>query len=403
MTIETLSMYISKAVKSGGQYKLQLTGSDTGLDLENESMSLGLFYDFVSRLRTKVPNQFIPALQEKSGWDGTEMPYVSISHYNSGKDGKNIVGTATKVYVDGDRLKAQVLLPDTPLARASFSAIKSDLDGTSKYKNPVRVSIRFLDLSHSHGDFVFERKSITDKCPLCGVAKEKTYLRGQLIHFALTRRPANPRTEIGVMKMEEEINTQKDDAASIVGDELANELNINRSIVSDIVVERSNDVHPADEENSAPQKSELEQRLEELAISVETNKNLQRDAALMAIQPALDAVAETIKSMFPEPTPVKVDGMDELKSLLTEIEQQISTVSNRVNALTDEMTILKSALKSDTNVLKAEVAERPAPRTMQPSPDLLSEVRKMQSQSQVKPNSIAALAWASTAGTLQRG
>ena len=71
-----------------------------------------------------------------------------------------------------------------------------------------------------------------DKCPLCTEGlKGKQYLGGLLIHLALTRVPANIRTDIDV-EVDKSMTTRKSDAASIVGEELANEIEEKAKLVN---------------------------------------------------------------------------------------------------------------------------------------------------------------------------
>jgi hypothetical protein len=144
-------------------------------------------------------------------------------------------------------------LYDNPLGIACGKAIKQSLaDGTD---DKVRISIAFLDWKHSHGNMVFERKSLSDICPACkdGVG-DKTFLSGQLIHLAFTRVPVNRRTDVEV-DLSMTIKTQTDDAESIVGKELAEDLEAKKkSLVSqsEAVVIRSDTVAtpPAEEINA---------------------------------------------------------------------------------------------------------------------------------------------------------
>jgi rubrerythrin len=227
------SMTIVKASfdKTDQKMKFRAVASDTDPDLYNESMSPELFRDFVDRIEneTPIPEPFKSVICEED-WCGG-LPYPSIAHYKSA-GGKNVPGEIDNVYVDGNRLKSTGILNDNELGRAVFKSLCEDL-----YKkqaqvdhNPVRVSIGFLDLGHSHVgqgmNYTFERKSMSDVCPMCmqGIGG-KVYQKGVLVHEAFTRVPVNPRTEAEVMRAmtDEPIKTKKDDAASIVG-ELAESL-----------------------------------------------------------------------------------------------------------------------------------------------------------------------------------
>ena len=230
--------------------RIMLTNSDISPDLYEESMSLDLFKDFTDRIanNTPVPDVFKSAICEDEVWCGG-MPYLSIAHYRAGENGKNLPGDVDSVYVDGKQLKSKAFLRDNDLGRRTFDAIcadeekrKSNVEG----HKPVRVSIGFLDLEHEHitegKSVTFTRTGLRQICPLCsqGVGG-KIYKKGHLVHLAATRKPVNPRTS---MSLEEksmgEIVTKKDDAASIVGDDLAQALD-EKSLVSDVLVIKSDD------------------------------------------------------------------------------------------------------------------------------------------------------------------
>jgi hypothetical protein len=220
--------------------------SDIDSDLYDEKMSLELFQDFTSRIEnsTPVPEEFKSVICEDT-WCGG-MPYLSIAHYKAGEAAKNVPGKVDAIYIDGTRLKSKGVLDDTPLGRQVFESLCEDAikrkSGDQEHL-PVRISIGFLDLQHKHTakqggqEFVFTRSNIGQICPLCeqGIGG-KIYLKGQLVHLALTRVPVNPRTEM-VAEKSMKITTKKDDAKSIVK-ELADELD-ERSLAEGTLVVRS--------------------------------------------------------------------------------------------------------------------------------------------------------------------
>lgn len=227
--------------------------SDVDEDLYNEKMSIELYKDFVSRIEnnTPVPEPFRDAVCEMD-WCGG-MPYLSIAHFKAGDGKKNVPGEPSSVFIDGTRLKSKGILFDNEMGRRVFKSLTEDL-----YKKksddghlPVRISIGFLDLEHKHlsqvggQEFTFTREQVGQICPLCaqGIGG-KIYMKGQLIHLAMTRVPVNPRTEMIAEKSMDEITTKRDDAKSIIG-ELADELE-EKSIASDMLVVRS------DEDGSVP-------------------------------------------------------------------------------------------------------------------------------------------------------
>lgn len=239
------SLTIVKAAydKATGEMRWSAVASDTDWDTYQERMSLELFSDFVARAENGEP---APKPFCTEGWCGG-LPYPSVAHY-SDLDGKGIAGETRKLYVDGNRLKASGIFYDTPLGVACFRAICDDLynDQHKARTDKVRISIGFLDYAHAHGTVRFERKALSDECPMCAKgANEKTYLKGHLLHLALTRVPVNKRTDINPeVEVDRAMTTRKEDAASIVGDELAEELEQESQIVgkSEALVEKAEEV-----------------------------------------------------------------------------------------------------------------------------------------------------------------
>lgn len=218
--IQEFSMSIIRTSydKPTGRMGFRMTASDTKLDLYKTQMSRSLFESFVRHIKNNdpLPQEF--SMFREDGWDGG-MPYVSIAHYKSA-GGKNVPGKFDNIYLDGDQLKGTGELFDNSLGRSVFRSLSKDLEGKAEFSDKIRASIGFLDYKHSHGDFIFERKSAADECPQCASgADNKVFLDGQLVHIAFTRKPVNPRTESEVeYSMNDEIMTKRDDAESIVGD-----------------------------------------------------------------------------------------------------------------------------------------------------------------------------------------
>lgn len=238
---QEFSMAVSKVSfdKATQERNITLVASDTDPDLSTERMSTHLFQDFVDRIenQTPVPEEFRSVICE-DGWCGG-MPYLSISHYKSA-GGRNVPGEIRVSYVDGNRFKSKAVLHDNALGKAVFKSLNDDLTGKSTFDDKVRVSIGFLDLAHKHGDYLFERKSLTDVCPKCAEGEgDKEYWEGVLVHEAFTRKPMNPRTDVEVQRMA--IMTKKDDAESIVGKEVLAELDLEAKsqLEDDLVVVKS--------------------------------------------------------------------------------------------------------------------------------------------------------------------
>jgi hypothetical protein len=250
--VPTFSMSITKASYdkfNSTPRHWRAVDSDIDKDLYDEQMSTELFDDFTNRINneTPVPEEFKSVICEDT-WCGG-MPYLSIAHYKAGESGKNVPGKIEAIYKDGNKLKSKGTLDDTPLGRQVFDALCEDAIKQKSGEQdhlPVRISIGFLDLQHKHvavqggQEFTFTRKGLGQICPLCeqGIGG-KIYLKGQLVHLALTRVPVNPRTEMVAEKSMDAIVTKKDDAKSIVK-ELADELD-ERSLAEGTLVVRAND------------------------------------------------------------------------------------------------------------------------------------------------------------------
>jgi cation transport regulator len=248
--LNEFSFVITKASidKSSGQMRWMAVASDTDEDSYKQRMSLELFSDFITRAQQDVD---APVEFRSEYWKGG-MPYLSVSHYDD-FNGMGSAGETVNIYIDGNRLKAKGICYDTPLGRAAFNAIKESLDNPNE-DNKVRISIGFLDWKHTHNGVTFERKSIYDICPACRKSKENVvFLRGQLIHLALTRVPVNQRTTIEA-EVTKSMTTRKEDAESIVGEVEAEKLEeLSTAMVgkSEALVIKADDPNEPNDEETA--------------------------------------------------------------------------------------------------------------------------------------------------------
>jgi hypothetical protein len=451
-------MYISKVSvekSAGGEMRWRATASDTSPDLYQERMSNELYDDFVRRIETKspVPEPFDKVLGED--WNGG-MPYLSISHYKSGREGKNVPGMPTKIYRDGNSLKGVGVLHNNELGHAVFNSLCDDLyTEKAKKDGKIRISIGFLDLEHKHmvgkgktPDYTFERKSLTDECPMCqeGIGN-KVYTKGQLVHLALTRVPVNPRTDMEVAKAMT-IETKKQDAESIIG-ELSDTLE-EKSMTSDVLVTKSEEVVEVVEEKSevpavvespvveeaqvqpepspepvqkakiAPDKKDeeltydeadeekREQRrnrpagerslLQKSFDNIESkvmemkSQGVPAETALREIQPMYNALGELIKkSLQPEPT-------------VAEAQNEISELTNIVKSLAETVSTLQQTMSTEIATLKAQTQGNASVRQLAqgvPMPRSLSGANLPEQKAEVPPlpgvpASLRSLAYRST-------
>lgn len=262
--LASFSMVITRAShnKQEGTFRWKAVASDTEEDFYHDNMSLELFEDFISRIEI---NELAPESYRSSFWQGGS-PYVSVSHYPD-LEGKAVPGFVEKVFVDGNQLRAYGQFFKNKLGLACYASVCKDLYEEPKSENPIRISIAFLDYGHIHkgSGYEFERKSIDDICPECvleqtqGKFTGKIFKKGQLVHLALTRVPANERTSVEV---EKSMTTRKEDAESIIGEELANEIEEEAKLVGKsqaMVIKSEEEAEEVVEQEEAVKTSESEE------------------------------------------------------------------------------------------------------------------------------------------------
>lgn len=413
------SMSIVKANVKDGEMRWRSVNSDISEDYYGERMSKELFQEFIKHIENKdpIPEPFKSVAEPD--WDGG-MPYVSIAHYKSGTGKVNVPGEPKSIYLDGECLKSTGIMYDTPLGRAVFKNLQKDL--VEKRDDKIRVSIGFLDLEHSHGDkYTFTRKSLTDKCPLCkeGVG-DKIYKKGHLVHLALTRVPANPRTDVEV---ERSMTTKLEDAKSIVEDEeILKGLEL-KSQAEDVLVIKSEDECDEDEMKDGKKKKMEKEMEEEKSVTVpatpvaentefsatqtpapvyETpieksflalkskvdalkSQGATGESALKELQSDFDRIGEVIKAEFtPPPSPEDVAKQNletTLRSLLGEMLPQV--LAQTVAPMQSELESLKSELRAKSltqSPIRKEQVET-VQRSIQPSVVQKSAVEKIAKQS----------------------
>jgi hypothetical protein len=372
-----MSLYISKASfdKKTQEMRWFAVASDTDRDDYDEKMSIELYNDFIRRA---VEEEAPPEELCTDAWCGG-MPYLSLSHYPD-LNGRGLVGPTQGLYVDGKMLKAKGVFSDTKLGRACFKSICDDLYSEEKSETEkVRISIGFIDWAHYHGNFKFERKNLTDRCPMCaqGVG-DRTFARGHLLHLALTRIPVNTRTDI-LPIVEDSMTTRKEDAESIVGEELAEELEHEAKLVgkSEAVVERTDD----DEELVEVEVSEPE--VEEVSVEGENIETPEEEVA------ELEVASLPVEDVAPEETEIQALSREvrELIGIIKPPEKEphlFDTVFGELRAQYDEvmemdlspdekLQLLQDPFTELGNVLRSGVSATPARETQEVVPDVVTK------------------------------
>lgn len=358
------SMNIVKANIKDGEMRWRSVNSDVGEDFYGERMSKELFQDFIAHIENNdpIPEPFKSVIAEPD-WDGG-MPYISIAHYKSGAGRVNVPGEVKHIYLDGEALKSTGIFFDTPLGKAVFKSLQKDL--VEKRDDKARISIGFLDLEHSHGEkFTFTRKSLTDKCPLCkeGVG-DKIYKKGHLVHLALTRVPANPRTDVEV---EKSMTTKREDAESIIEDEeVIKGLDL-KSQAEDVLVIKSED-NDQDEQGKCPEgdeecekkmaakKEQMDKMHKEMSVTEPVAENTvftSPDTAGIAITTDNTVTYTSTTVTNVEPTPIE-------KSFLA-LKSRIENVKSQGLTGDKALAELQSDFDKIGEVIKAEFTPAPTP------------------------------------------
>jgi len=327
-SVAEFSLYISKASfdKATQERRWSAVTSDIDPDSYNDEMSLELYADFEKRIESK---ELPPERHRSDFWSGG-LPYVSISHYLD-LNGEGVPGPTDQVWTDGKCFKAKGRLYDTKLGRACFDAICRDLYGEekSKHENKIRISIAFVDWAHKHksNGFEFVRESLDEICPEClkemitGNSEGKVFLRGHLIHLALTRVPVNERTSMEVRSMV----TQTEDAASIVGEELAEEIEAKakEELKADLVIKsEQEEVAPVVEEKARKKdKKEDEEDEDEKEKKEEKSVVVNNSASIEKNPHVLDSELRVFLSAYDVVAKSDLDYSGKLKAIQDEYER----------------------------------------------------------------------------------
>jgi len=359
LTIKSASYH-----KATGEMRWRADASDTDDDSYNDNMTLELFNEFVSFIEE---NKSAPEEFRTEFWKGG-MPYLSISHY-SDLNGEGVPGNIENVYIDGTYLKAKGIYSDTPLGRAWFRSICDDLyNEESEIKDKVRISIAFLDYMHKHksNGYIFDRKELSDFCPEClrelieGEYAGKEYMKGQLIHLAHTRVPVNKRT---LMEVDKSMTTRKEDAASIVGEELAEELDEKATVGKSEAL-----VIKADEEETLEPEVVVEEGKMEKKEDKEDEEEDDKPKKEKEEKKA-EVVAETppvVEPTLVEPEPHPLDTV--LSELIASYDQAIKSDLS----VQDKLQFIQDPFVAVGTTLKSHIESQPQPDI--PNQDIMAKL-----------------------------
>lgn len=172
------------------------------------------------------------------------MPALVISHYDDPRldvayqpvPEEFRAGTTEVLYIDGDTPKAKGYFENTPLGDATYEAVKADMDSDKPHEERIRISMAWRP-----------EEGGVEKADDGHALHRKALIR----HLATTRVPIVKETNIMVSKSEERQRTKLEDASTIVGEELASQLDSeyskrlsrNKSDVEEGLIEKAGKEH----------------------------------------------------------------------------------------------------------------------------------------------------------------
>lgn len=228
----TAEMTITKAsLGADGIMRWNATVSKFAADRQDDEVTR----EFYEKAATYVENGDYP------------MPALVISHFDdprresiqSGVPAIFKAGETTALYIDGNQPKAKGIFLDTPIGKALYAAVRKDMTERIPTDQKIRISMAFRP-DYDNPEAV--EKSDT------GVIRYKS---GHIRHFAATRVPIIEETNLMVQKSNIARKTKYEDAASIVGPELAAELDkeykmlisVEKSDMADELIEKADSKH----------------------------------------------------------------------------------------------------------------------------------------------------------------
>jgi cation transport regulator ChaB len=360
--------------KSTDTRRWKAVASDTDNDLYEDNMSLELYEDFLRRIESK---ELPPESFRSDFWSGG-TPYLSISHYPD-LNGKGVPGPVDAVYVDGKELKSVGRFDDTPIGKKCFQSISKDLSEGVPDDEKIRISIAFLDWKHKHksNGFVFDRAESDEVfCPEClkdlimGESEGKEFLRGHLVHLALTRVPEDAESIV------EELADELEEEAQAVGKSLVADGDPEVVIKSEPEAEekrkKPSDYEEDDEEEEDGKKKKKKDKEEKKSDVAEESPKIDK---------ALHLLEEIKADLTVEPEPVHpLDiAISELKSVYDEAIL-MENAEEALIAINEPYEALVSVIQNSLTKEKSEDAVPQNPEIAELKSFMAEQIGLLQSQ-----------------------
>lgn len=207
---QTLWRITKAATLPDGTMTWQATTTKFSRDVQKDLVTRAFYEEAIDRFKAgKAPPPFFSVAHypcEKTCVCG--YVYKSLYEFTCTSCGRErlIAGIATDVYIDGDQPKAKGVFFPTVLGKSVFESCAEDISQNRPIDERVRISMGF----YPDSDGVVYKSEGRD------------FLKGWIEHYAATRVPVVPETELEVKSLN--IKTKYDDAAAIIPKHLADKL-----------------------------------------------------------------------------------------------------------------------------------------------------------------------------------
>lgn len=205
---------ITKAKVQDGQMKWVATTTRFSRDVQKDKVTRSFYEDAIRRFKSgTVPPPFFSVAHygvQKTCECGAEFKSLSDYICSICKAERLIAGVTTDIWIDGEQPKAEGYFYPTTLGKAIFAAAQADIQKSVPVDERIRISMGFYP------------------DPRLGTAyhdEGRDFVAGWIEHFASTRVPVVPETDLAVMeKSMKAIKTKFEDAESQLPTELAERL-----------------------------------------------------------------------------------------------------------------------------------------------------------------------------------
>lgn len=208
----TSAWRITKATTSAdGSMAWQATTTKFSRDQQKDMVTRAFYEEAIKRFKSKTaPPPFFSVAHYpvQRTCFACQAEYKSMTDFVCSSCGQErlIAGVTTEIYIDGDQPKAKGIFFPNALGKSVFEACREDIKNNIPVDERIRISMGFYP----------------DPDGVIFKSEGRDFTKGWIEHFAATRVPVVPETDLEVKSLN--IKTKYDDAAAIVPKALADKL-----------------------------------------------------------------------------------------------------------------------------------------------------------------------------------